>query len=78
MKKTFCDFCGQEVKYEHGPAVTKTSHKNKISPLKVEISVKTRFSSPGDDDWGTQGDICHYCIIDAFSKLDDRPKEKAE
>jgi hypothetical protein len=74
MTKTFCDFCGKEVKFSKFDVFK--SGKTKIAKLKVKIAVSTTFvSAESDEDWPAQGDICHYCVIDALTELDDRPKE---
>jgi hypothetical protein len=74
MTKTFCDFCGKEVKFSKISA--SKSGKTTIAKLKVNIEVSTKFvSANSDEDWPAQGDICHYCVIDALAELDDRPKE---
>jgi hypothetical protein len=73
MTKHFCDVCGHEI---HGK--NKTS---KMSGAMYEITGTVAIGSAKytmglyvifTDGAGTV--ICKYCLLDAFSKLDDRPK----
>lgn len=72
MVRYFCDNCGEEIKgsdmKERNPlhrltaTVGKGNHK-----MTVEV-IETKDSAAND------GNFCHYCVIDAINKLDDRPR----
>ena len=74
MTRYFCDGCGEELTNDNratggtiagdrlGVTVKKGVHK-----LKVELLISC-------DNPANSGLFCKYCIIDAFSALDDRPK----
>jgi hypothetical protein len=78
MNRTFCDSCGNEIT-EHNEAIggcisknrlgtTVTGKgKNKDALMKVELLTSMNGTA-------NAGDFCKYCIIEAFSSLDDRPK----
>lgn len=70
MTKYFCDVCGDEVtdanKPEGGGRVGATLE-CETGKLHVEILTTWRGTA-------NAGCFCKYCVLDALSKLDDRPK----
>lgn len=60
--KIFCDVCGGEMPMlDDRPKVL----------LSVDILDRQHYITTGGN--GREVDVCKYCIIDAFKKLDDRP-----
>ena len=64
--KIFCDVpgCGREMPQNNGQMTSSI----KISDATHLVGAQHRFP----------GDVCQYCMIDAFKKLDDRPWPKVE
>ena len=76
MTKTYCDGCGKEITAANeccgGHVVESrlgTEMKKNGKRLRLELMHST------NDKWN-DGHWCKYCIIDAFSKLDDRQRKK--
>ena len=63
MKKTYCDNCGNEV-----------TSKNEGQYLVADIGNLHASSTTRNKDASDDIDICKYCVIGAFERLDDRPK----
>lgn len=60
--KKFCDGCGKEMKDDF-----RVHHVRVREPVALFVEYDTNDPN--------RGDICKYCIIDAFKKLDDRAME---
>lgn len=77
MIKTFCDCCDNEITKENtlfpmgerSKAEIRGKKGSRYEKLIVDI-VAVR------DDIGNYGDWCKYCVLDAISNLDDRPKAR--
>lgn len=68
MKKIICDECGTEITRENDIYGDK-------EPLDIEFKTPEGgwmacLEMPNDN----RGDICRYCVLDAFARLDDRPR----
>jgi hypothetical protein len=73
MKRVFCDICEQEIgKHnqipEGGRLKAELSSPSGVDTLQVEVLT-------GLNGTLNAGDFCKYCVVDALSKIDDRPKK---
>ena len=64
MQRTYCNCCNKEITSENYYS---------LNGLDVEVHEHT-FSIKPPNAMHTNFDICKYCLLDAFYKLDDRPK----
>lgn len=75
MTRTYCDGCGSELKSDDNVCTGGTVSKSRLgttlqkgkSAIMIEIMI-------GKDGAWNQGDWCKYCVIDAVTNLDDRPR----
>jgi hypothetical protein len=70
----YCDVCGKEMTNVLGVK----EGINDLGRLTAHVSThKSKFSFQiivSENSVSNRGDVCKYCILDAFQKLDDRPK----
>ena len=66
MRKTFCNCCEEEIVKENFYS---------LNGLVVEIQ-DHKFKVVPPDAMDIHFDVCKYCVIDAVTKLDDRPKDQ--
>lgn len=75
MRKTYCDFCGDEltdlVPREYSIEIQPGSRlmSDYRPPLRITVVARTDFDDANLDPW----DVCKHCVIGAVSKMDDRP-----
>lgn len=88
MKRTFCDVCGTEIDDSNSLSTIKETGRKGL--LTGEAHVPRASHDPfyrGQrinlevsfwiDGKANAHDVCKHCILDAVTKLDDRPQEKA-
>ena len=67
MKKHFCNSCGVEL----------NGH-NTFDAAELIVSVESVDFGIAQLNTDTDYDVCKYCVIDAITKLDDRPKSTSK
>lgn len=72
--KYFCDFCGEEITKANACKLNETERLGATVIGKTGTKLSVQLHTAADHVWN-KGEFCKYCILDAFNKLDDRPKE---
>ena len=74
MKKTFCDMCGKEITKENERDIFVSIKKSiKRHPVGLcELTMDIIFDKVLVNQ--KIADVCKYCLLDAITALDDRPK----
>ena len=68
MKKTFCDRCNEEI-FSQTEIPKAVEVPTGLARPNYTLVVTTKPS-----DGTTVVDLCKYCVIEAFTRLDDRPQ----
>lgn len=74
MIKYFCDYCGDEITDTNKAFGGTTCDARLGVGMKVKGKKLDLELIVGDDAGSSSVDLCKYCILDAFKKLDDRPQ----
>jgi len=68
MKRTYCDFCRDEITSENkisGGTIRTTGHVKTLNGYRLVVVLNVTEVEPVD--------VCKYCALDAISTADDRP-----
>lgn len=73
MIKRYCDCCGDEITDRNKVDGEHSRLTGEVRKLGGHVMLRVEVITAKDSTWN-DGDFCKYCIIDAITRADDRPK----
>ena len=74
--KYYCDICGEEITEQNncvGATINNVNNRLGAVITRKDKTLKVEIITALNDKWN-DGDVCRHCVLDALSKLDNRPK----